>query len=150
MATYTCTTFLSGPKYVHVGDTSVDGQLMFGAASSTGDVVFLAKVPHGAKIVDFTEYHTTGATAQALSFGFDRGVVAGGAGNASILIASGAQATRNSIKMTRAGFPLTISLSDLDPVRYAILTGKQEAGSATTSLVVNFRLTARFDGPERM
>ena len=150
MATYTCTTFLAPPKYLHAGDNSVDGQVIFGAASSVADVVFLTKVAHGAKIVDFTEYHTTGATAQALSFGFDRGVVAGGGGNASILIASGTQHVRNSILMTRAGFPLTISLSDLDPVRYAILIGKVEAGSATTSLVVNFRLTARFDGPERL
>ena len=150
MATYTCTTFLNGPKYLHAGDYSVDGKVMFGAASSVADVVFLAKVAHGTKIVDFTEYHTTGATAQALSFGFNKGVVAGGAGNASILIASGTQHIRNSILMTRAGFPLTISLSDLDPVRYATLIGVVEAGSATTSLVVNFRLTTRADGPDQV
>lgn len=149
MATYTCTTFLNGPKYVHAGDNSVDGKVIFGAASSVADVVFLTKVAHGAKIVDFTEYHTTGATAQALSFGFDRGVVAGGGGNASILIASGAQAGRNSMSMG-VSFPLQISLSDLDPVRYAILIGKVEAGTATTSLVVSFRLTQRFDGPDQV
>jgi hypothetical protein len=44
--------------------------------------------------------------------------------------------------------PVTISVSDLDPLRYAILQAKLESGSATTSLFVNFCLTYRFDGPQ--
>lgn len=146
MATYTSTVFNNVPKYFQIGNLSQGGTVMFGAASSVGDVVFLAKVPNGAKIVDFAEWHTTGATAQGISFGFDRGIAAGGGGDASCLVASGAQATRNNWNMRNA--PLTISLSDLDPVRYAILIGKVESGTATTSLMVNFNLTHRSDGPD--
>jgi hypothetical protein len=145
-ATYTSTVFGAPPKALHSGDQSVSGAMFWTAASTVGDIGFLAKVPHGAKIVDFQEWHSTGATAQGLSFGFDRGIAAGGAGNASILIASGAQATSN--RMTMAGMPITISLSDLDPVRYAILVAKVESGTTTTSLNVAFRLTYRMDGPD--
>jgi hypothetical protein len=145
-ATYTSTVFAAPPKNIHAGDQSVSGAMFWTAASTVGDIGFLAKVPNGAKIVDFQEWHSTGATAQGLSFGFDRGIAAGGAGNASVLIASGAQATNN--RMTMANMPITISLSDLDPVKYAILIAKVESGTTTTSLNVVFRLTYRMDGPD--
>ena len=151
-ATYTSTVFDNSPKFTHLGDVTVTGQVAWSATSTVGDIGFLAKIPHGAKIVDFAEYHTTGATAQALSFGFDRGIAAGGAGNASCLMASGAQATMNRLSFATSpntgNAPVSISLSDLDPVRYAILTAKIESGTTTTSLFVNFTLTYRFDGPD--
>jgi hypothetical protein len=146
MATYTSTVYMNVPKFHHIGNLSQSGTVMFGAASSVGDIVFLAKVPHGAKIVDFAEWHTTGATAQGLSFGFASGIAAGGGADASCLVASGAQAARNSWNMRN--MPLTISVSDLDPNKYAVLIGKIESGTATTSLMVNFNLTYRFDGPD--
>src|SRR5258708_1145983 len=99
VATYTCTIFNNPAKGIHAGSQTVDGVLVWGATSTVADIGFLAKVPNGAKIVDFYEYHTTGATAQGLSFGFDRGIAAGGAGNASCLIASGAQATTNRLSL---------------------------------------------------
>src|SRR5438105_4929528 len=102
-ATYTCSVFNNAPKFQHIADTSVSGQLMWTATSTVGDIAFLCKIPHGAKIVDMAEYHTSGATAQGLSFGLDRGVAAGGAGNASCFIASGAQATMN--RMSFAASP---------------------------------------------
>lgn len=147
LATYTCTVFNNSPKFHPIGNLAVNGTLMWGATSTVGDVAFLCKVPHGAKILDLSERHSTGATTQTLDFGFDRGVVAGGAGNASCLISGGAQATKNSWNFN--GGPLTISLSDLDPVRYAILTAKVASGTTTTSLVIeNFVMSYRFDGPD--
>ena len=95
VATYTSTVFNNMPKGVHAGNMSVSGQLLWGATSTVGDIGFLCRVPHGARIVDLAELHSTGATAQALSFGFDRGIAAGGGANYSCLIASGAQATMN-------------------------------------------------------
>jgi len=150
-ATYTCTVFDNVPKFTHIGNVTVSGQVAWSATSTVGDIGFLAKVPTGAQIVDFYEYHTTGASSQALSFGFDRGIAAGGAGNASCLVGSGAQATMNRLSLAASpnagNAPVAISLSDLDPVRYAVLQAKIESGTTTTSLFVNFCLTYRFDGP---
>jgi hypothetical protein len=151
-ATYTSTVYNNTPKFQHIGNVSVDGQVAWTAASTVGDIGFCVKVPHGAKIVDFYEYHSTGASAQALSFGFDKGIAAGGGGNLSCLIASGAQGTMNRYSLGNSpnagNGPIRISLSDADPVRYATLQAKVESGTTTTSLFVNFCLTYRFDGPD--
>lgn len=150
VATYTCTTFHNSPKAVHAGDQSVDGKIVWPAAGTVGDILFLAKVPHGAKIVDFLEYHSNGQTAAAISFGFNKGIAAGGGGNASCLIASAAVATNNrmSLGASPTGAPLRISLSDLDPVRYATLIGEALSGTFTISVSVGFLLTYRMDGPD--
>ena len=41
--------------------------------------------------------------------------------------------------------PFTISVSDNDPNKYGIFAAKVESGTATTSLVVNFRVTYQVD-----
>lgn len=148
-ATYTCSVFNNTPKAAHVGNNSVSGKMVL-PASSVGDIMFLAKVPHGAKIVDFAEYHSNGQTAAALSFGFDRGIAAGGGGHASCLIASGALATMNrmSLAASPTGAPLQISLSDADPVRYAVFQAKAESGTFTISVSLGWTLTYRLDGPD--
>ncbi len=156
MATFTSSVYKSnGDKFLAVGDTSVSGQLLLTASTSAGDIGFLAKVPHGAKIVDFYEYHTAASTAGsglAISFGFNTGIAAGGAGNLSCLIASGAGATMNRMTLvaspTAHNGPVRISLSDLATVRYAALAALIESATGTTSVFVNFCLTYRFDGPQ--
>lgn len=144
MATYTSTVFANNqPKGVHAGVNSVSGQINLGSqASSNGDVLFLAKVPHGAKFVSIEVDHTTGATAQALSYGLASGGPAGSA-TFSCFIASGAQATQ--LRKTVLGVPADVSVSDNDPNRYGILAAKVESGSATTSLIVNFIFNYRMD-----
>jgi hypothetical protein len=150
VATYTSSVFTAGGvKDVFVGNQAVSGKMVY--SGTVGDIVFLAKVPNGAKIVDFYEYHSNGQTAAAVSFGFDRGVAAGGGGNASCLVSSGAVAgtgNRMNLALAPDGQPVTISLSDLDPVRYAILVGKAESGSFTISLSIGFVLSYRKDGPD--
>lgn len=147
VATYTSSVYANGqPKFTQIGNVTVSGKGQWTAAGTVGDILFLAKIPNGARIVDFSEYHSNGQTAAAISFGFDRGIADGGAGNASCLIASGAVATRNN--WTMANGPLQISLSDLDPVKYAILQAKAESGTFTISASVYFSLTCRFDGPD--
>ncbi len=158
MATFTSSVFKSNTAKLDViGDQSVSGQLLLTAATSAGDIGFLAKVPHGAKIVDFYEFHTAASTAGsnlAISFGFNTGIAAGGGGNLSCLIASGAGATMN--RMSLAASPeggngrVNISLSDLAINRYAVLTGLIESATGTTSVFVNFCLTYRLDGPGRV
>lgn len=148
-ATYTCSVFNNTPKANHVGNVSVSGKMVL-PASSVGDIIFLAKVPHGAKIVDFAEYHSNGQTAAALSFGFDRGVAAGGGGHASCVIASGAVATMNRLSLAASptGAPIQISLSDADTVRYAAFQAKAESGTFTISVSLGWTLTYRMDGPD--
>ena len=145
MATYTSTIFANNSaKQAHSGINSVSGQINLGAtASSNGDVLFLAKIPHGAKFVSIEVDHTTGATTQALSYGLATGGAAGGAASLSAYIASGAQATI--LRKTVLGVPADVSVSDADPNRYGILSAKVESGTATTSLIVNFIFNYRMD-----
>lgn len=144
MATYTSTVFANNqPKAVHAGVNSVSGSYSMGAtASSNGDIIFLAKIPNGAKFVLIEEDHSTGATAQALSFGYASGGPDGSA-TFSAFIASGAQATLN--RKNVAGIPADCSLSANDPNSYGILAAKVESGTATTSLIVNFVFNYRLD-----
>lgn len=147
VATYTATTFDNVPKNVVTGNQSVQGQVIWTAADTTGDIGFLCKVPHGATIVDMYEYHTSGAATTAISFGLNRGVAAGGGGNLSCFIASGATATFNRMAV-QTGIGLRVSVSDLDPLRYAEFACKVEnAATSTTSLIVAFSITYRMDGP---
>jgi hypothetical protein len=153
VATYTSTVFKNNqPKFNHTGTSAVRGNVKWTAAGTVGDIMFLAKVPHGAKIMDFYEFHTNGQTAVGLSFGFDRGVAAGGGANASCLISSGAVATMNRMSLAQSPntgkAPIQISLSDLDTVRYARLICKAESGTLTISTLVNFGLTYYMDGPD--
>lgn len=144
VSTYTSSVYANQPVRSKVyGFTEVSGKMS--SAGTVGDVLFLAKVPHGAKIVDFKEYHTSGETALALSFGFNKGIVAGGAGNHSCLISSGAIATNNRMSMAPLTGQATISLSDTDPVRFATLVAKPESGTATISYTVAFSLIYRMD-----
>lgn len=136
------------------GVLSVEGFVMWGATSTVGDVAYLCKVPHGAEIVDFWEYHSSGASTQVLNFGLSKGVVAGGGSGVSCLVASGAQATMNRFsfanwKAATPGnlAPLTVSVTDLDTVKYAILQGTLASGTTTTSVKVFFSLQYRMDGP---
>lgn len=144
MATYTASTFVNNqPKSVHVGTNSVSGQYNFGAtASSVGDVIFLAKIPNGAKFVNIEEDHSTGATAQGVSFGLASGGP-GGSATYSCFIASGAQATVN--RRNVLGIPENVSLSANDPNSYGILAAKVESGSATAALIINFNFSYRLD-----
>ncbi len=156
MATFTSSVFKSNTAKLDViGDQSVSGQLLFPAATSAGDIGFLAKVPHGAKIVDFYEFHNRVIISSlAMSFGFNTGIAAGGGGNLSCLIASGdgANTNRMSLAASPAGGkgPVQVSLSDLAPVRYAALTALVESATGTTSIYVNFCLTYRLDGPGKV
>lgn len=140
MATYTSTVFANQqPKAVHVGNQSVSGQFVWTAVSSIGDVCFLAKIPNRATIVELIEDHSTGSTAQGVSFGY----VVNASATYSAFISAGAQAAVN--RRSVVGLPTQISVSDDGVVNYAILTAKMDSGTGTTSLVVNFTLTYRMD-----
>ncbi len=153
VATYTSTTYKNGqPKFHHIGDMSIGGVAKWTAAGTVGDILFLAKVPHGARVVDFYEYHTNGQTAAAMDFGFNKGVAAGGGANISCLVQEGAVATMNRLSLANSPNtgkgPVQISVSDTDPVKYTALVGRATSGTFTITVVVSWALTYRFDGPD--
>ena len=142
-ATYTCTTFNNQPKQVHIGVNSVSGTIMATATSTVGDVFFLAKIPHGAKFVSIEADHSTsGAATQVLEYGLTTGGPNGSA-TFSAFIASGNQATIN--RRNVLGLPADVSVSDLSPDRFGILSARVVSGTTTTSLVVNFVFNYRMD-----
>lgn len=148
-ATYTSSVFANqGPKQVHVGNVTVQGQYVGGATvHSLGDVIFLAKIPHGAKIVDMAVDHSTSETSLGVDYGLAKGGADQGAASLSIFTSVLAKGTIGRITVTRpsGSGPVTVSVSDSDPVRYGIFGCKPVAGSASTSFIVNFSITYRCD-----
>lgn len=144
MATYSASVMTAQPKRVHAGANVVHGNFNLGAtASSAGDIIMLAKIPTGAVVTGIRVDHSTGATAQALSYGLATGGPAGAA-TYSAFISSLAQATVSTTGVV-GGIPYTVSVSDTDPNKYGVFSAKVESGTATTSLIVNFCLTYQVD-----
>lgn len=148
-STYTTSVYGAQPKYSHIGVLEVSGKFAWTAAGTVGDIIYAAKVPNGARIVDFHEYHSNGQTAATMDWGFNRGIAAGGGANASCLVSGGLVAVENRLAFgaSPTGGPLTISLSDLDPNGFAVLVGKAAAGTFTISVSGAFSLSYRFEGP---
>tara|TARA_R110000868_G_scaffold130127_2_gene339706 strand:- start:530 stop:988 length:459 start_codon:yes stop_codon:yes gene_type:complete len=148
-ATYTSSVFANnGPKQTHVGNVTVQGQYNAGSAvTSLGDVIFLAKIPHGAKIVDVTVDHSANETACGVDYGLAKGGADQGAASLSVFISALAKSTISRIAVPRppGSGPVTVSVSDSDPVRYGIFGCKPVSGSASTSLMINFSITYRTD-----
>lgn len=155
MATYVSNNYtVTPPKNVEKGDQSQSGQYNSAAQVVTSaDIIQLAKIPHGATVVSFTEDHSTGATQMALKYGFARiggdGTHTGTAGTlltgrASLIIATCNQAAKNRESVV-GGLPITISVTDLDPLRYADLIAVSAGTTPTTSLIINFVVFYRMD-----
>lgn len=156
--TYTATTFNGVPKQVHIGNITVTGQFISTAPTtpnSLGDVIFLAKIPHGASVIDFAVDHSTSETTFGMKYGLATGTPAGGGASLSFYSPSLATAT---VKTRYAGGtvarnanlaggddPWRISVSDLDPNRYGIFAAKIATASASTTFIVNFSITYRCD-----
>ena len=136
MATLTATLYANAPKAVHAGVNAIVVNYNSGAVTaSAGDVLFLAKLPHGARILYIEEDHSTGATANSLSLGLAKGGP-GGTATLSLLLSAVAQATKN--RYAIMGIPPVVSVSDADGERWGILAAKlTETGTATVSLIVN-------------
>jgi len=100
MVTYTASLFANTPKAVHAGTNAIVVNYSSGAVtSSSGDIIYLAKIPHGARVVEVIEDHSTNATGHALDIGFATGGTAGGGASFSALITAGAQATKNRLNV---------------------------------------------------
>jgi hypothetical protein len=146
MATYSSSLMANTPKAAHIGTNTIVVSYNGGAqTTSAGDIIHLAKIPHGARIVEVIEDHSTGATANSLSLGLATGGAAGGGASYSMLLSAVAQATKNRLGVI--GIPPLVSVSDGDPNRYGILAAKcTETGTATTSLILNVTVMYVTDG----
>lgn len=147
-ATYTATTFNNPPKTVHVGNITVAGTYNAGSVvTSLQDIIFLAKIPHGARIVDVMVDTSTGETACTSDFGLAKGWETGGGASMSCFAAGVAMATVTRLAVRRAAGlgPIRVSCSDNDPNRYGIFACKPAGTSASTSYMVNFSITYRCD-----
>lgn len=157
--TYTASTFFAPIKAPHIGNVTITGQYVSTAPTSppnsTGDVIFLAKIPHGARVVDFAVDHSTSETTFGMKYGLASGTPAGGGSSYSFYSASLATATAKTryaggtvqrvANLAGAGDPWRISVSDNDPNRYGIFAAKIATASATTTFVVNYSITYRCD-----
>jgi hypothetical protein len=125
--TFTSSVMNRTPKDYHVGVNFVKGKFVFPVAGSLSDIINICKVPHGAVIADFYEYHSSGQTAAVI---------------ASCVVSGGAIATMNrmSLAASPTGANVQISLSDSDPVRYAVLQGKAVSGTFTTTVSMGWGL----------
>ena len=144
--TLTSTVFDNLPiKAPHVGNVTIGGSYSRGATTNTvGDVVFLAKIPHGAIVVDILVDHTTPATALGVEYGLATGTPVGGGASLSIFSAALAKATYSRISVV--GHQNTrISVSDSDPNRYGIFAAQLSTGTTTESYAINFSITYRCD-----
>ena len=147
-ATYTATTFNNPPRQLHAGVNHVSGTYNAGTVvTSLGDVIFLAKIPHGATILDILVDHSVNETACGVDYGLAKGHDNTGNASLSCFVSALATATisRNTIRRGAGLGPQRVSVSDLDPVRYGIFACKPATGSASTSLMVNFSITYRMD-----
>lgn len=147
--TYTSTVFVNNqPKQNATGNVTVAGQYN-GSANSAGDIIFLAKIPHGARIVEFAVDHSSGETTFGMDYGMaSGGSIAGGGADISQFAAALAKATiiRSNLRGAAAGtVPPVVSVSDNSGVRYGIFGCKVGTASATTSWLVNFSVTYRCD-----
>lgn len=114
-------------RKVHAGVNALTVTYNSGSTGiSAGDVIFLARIPHGCTILDFVENHSTGAATGV----FDLGVST----NLSAFATAMAQAVVN--RATK-GVPYDISVSDDAVNRYVTVSAVKISGSTTTSNIVN-------------
>jgi hypothetical protein len=147
--TLTSTIFDRQAIAVHTGNITVGGSIAVpGTTNTLSDVIFLAKIPHGAMIVDVLCDHTTAQTALGIKYGLATGTAAGGGASASCFTAATAKATvtrKTSLGNNTAGVPVRISVSDNDPNRYGIFAATLSTGTTTDSYAINFSITYRVD-----
>lgn len=140
MATRTASTATQGaqPLAIEKGlNTKVikynSGSDSFDASATT---VLLAKIPHGATVVNVREYHTTGASAAPMDVGIGS--------SPSAFISAGAQGLVN--RASKGIIDYTVSVSADSAVQYEYLTATITPTSATASVKISVAVDYLADG----
>ena len=147
MTTFTASTFANLPRAVHAGVNHLSIFYDHGAnTTSANDMILLAKLPIGARVLDFAEVHSSGAGAQTMDLGWAYGANSGGGADLSALAAALAVNTANRPQGAKI-CPAVTSASAGDQVKYAILAAKiASAGSATINMSMRLMLTYEVTG----
>lgn len=138
MATLTATQASSGVA-ARAGITGVDQvtvQYNSGATaiSPSATTVFLAKIPHGATILDVIATVSAGSATCPMDVGIDADLSAFITG---MTIGTLARATK--------GVPYTVSVSDAAVTRYGILKATVTPGTLTASVIANVTVLYTMD-----
>ena len=153
LTTHTSTVFDRQPVANATGDITVSGQFNSGAVEvSVSDIVFLAKIPHGATIVEVCVDHSNGEAALGVDYGLQTGGAATGAASISAFIGALAIATVGRMSARRASGAnpggVQVSVSDSSPARYGIFAAFPVSGTGTDSTIINFSITYRCDATQ--
>ena len=137
MATLTASAAASGrsPRAVHAGVNSLTVRYNSGSTeiSPSATTIYMAKIPHGATIIDVIDYHTAGsATCPA-----DIGVV----GSLAEFVSA---ATLGAVTRAALGVPYTVSVS-ADTAQYRVVTATVTPGTATASVKINLTVLYTMD-----
>lgn len=151
--TVTSTVFDRQPVANATGDITVSGQYNSGAVDlSVADVIFLAKIPHGATVTEICVDHSNGETALGVDYGLATGGTAGGGASLSAFISALALATVGRMTVRRAAGAnpggVQVSVSDASPARYGIFAAYIASGTGTDSTIINFSITYRCDATQ--
>ena len=149
MTTYTSSVYANrAVKQVHKGKCTVSGQWTGTAALTADDVVFLAKIPHGAIICEFQIDHSATVTTWVADYGLASGAKGGGGASLSCFVAALANSTitRKNIQNVAGVDNIQISCSVSDPGRFGIFAAKIGTNASVTSVpIINFSITYRCD-----
>jgi len=126
-ATFTASAFNNQPKTLFNGVNSVTATVNTGATSVSGaSVVFFAKVPKGATILDVIETHSTGAGSCPVDIGYD--------GTTSAFMSQATEGAVNRASVA-ANIPLAIPAATTTITNYVKIIGTYTPGTATASLI---------------
>ncbi len=135
VATATCTTYNLVPQFKHQAPNYAYGMIIL-SARTLSDIVFLAKIPNRAVIVDIWFRGGTAETASTAKFGISN---------------NGTETTFGTLTFSstgtpvllqpRTGIPFEVSISDTDAQAGATLYATISAGTWTTTVTLEFMCT---------
>lgn len=149
MTTYTSTVYANNQAVqVHKGEVTVSGQWVGTSATTDADVVFLAKIPHGAIVVEFAVDHSATVTTYAVDYGLAKGAASDGGASLSCFVSALANATisRKNLQFTDGTDKIQVSCSASDSGHFGIFAAKIGTNTSTTNApIINFSITYRND-----
>lgn len=138
MATLTSTAAASGvaPRAVHAGVNSVSVNYNSGstAISPSATTILMCKIPSKATILDFVQYHSTGAATCPMDVGVDTSL--------SALASAQTQGTAGRASL---GVPYSVDASGTVTAGYQLVKATVTPGTATASVKVDLTVLYTMD-----
>lgn len=143
MSTFTASELTTNVKAGHIGVQSACSRLTLAVTGTASSVVYLAKIPHGANIIDFAVYCSDGGTNNTWKIGLQMPHAESGGSNTftvteSALMTETANSTGAMFRWSSTKLPYRVSISDNVTQRWARV---QMVCTAAISAVAEFRST---------